>query len=107
MCLVASSFALAFTTIVAVLREGRLADMDRPEEVLAGDRLSRIYGFEVAVERLPSGRPVSEPRLDHLRRGVTAGSSIICEDYLRRFCHYPGDGTLGEPRVLHHVDGDR
>jgi len=67
MYFLASSFAVAFTAIVAVLHEGRPADTDGPDDVPSGDRLGRIYGLKFAVERLPSGRPVSEPRLDHSR----------------------------------------
>jgi len=41
--------ALLFSDKVALLKDGYLVDYGKPEEVLTPDKLSKIYGIELAV----------------------------------------------------------
>ncbi len=56
--------AFAVASTVALLDNGRINAVGAPDAVLTGESLSRIYGTDVAVERLSSGRPVSVPRFE-------------------------------------------
>jgi iron complex transport system ATP-binding protein len=64
--------ALAIGTQVALIKDGRLLAQGLPEEVLTGAWLSKVYGVEVSVERVPSGLPVCVPAFDRIAAGPGA-----------------------------------
>jgi iron complex transport system ATP-binding protein len=55
--------AFALGADVLLMKDGRTAAQGRPEAVLTGPALSRVYGVAVSVERTASGRTVCAPAL--------------------------------------------
>ncbi|MCI4665680.1 MAG: heme ABC transporter ATP-binding protein [Neomegalonema sp.] len=49
------NLAAAFADRVALLHDGRLTAVDRPEAVLSEERLSSVYGVRVTIDRSASG----------------------------------------------------
>lgn len=47
---------------VALIKDGRLSALGRPDDVLTPERLADVYGVSVAVERLSDGLTVCAPR---------------------------------------------
>ena len=55
------TLAAAFADRVALLSAGRLVAVGRPSEALTSERLSKVYGVEIAVDRDVEGRPLVRP----------------------------------------------
>lgn len=55
--------AFALEARVILMHEGAIVAEGAPGQVLTGDRLSRVYGVTVAVERTETGRSVCAPSL--------------------------------------------
>lgn len=55
--------AFALNARVILMHEGAILAEGAPEQVLTPERLSRVYGVQVAVERTESGRAVCAPSL--------------------------------------------
>jgi len=57
--------AFALNARVILMHEGAILAEGSPDQVLTPDRLSRVYGVQVAVERTQSGRAVCAPSLSN------------------------------------------
>jgi iron complex transport system ATP-binding protein len=57
--------AFALNARVLLMHEGAILAEGPPEQVLTPDRLSRVYGVQVAVERTETGRAVCAPSLSN------------------------------------------
>jgi iron complex transport system ATP-binding protein len=57
--------AFALNARVILMHEGAILAEGSPDQVLTPDRLSRVYGVQVAVERTQSGRSVCAPSLSN------------------------------------------
>ncbi|HMO06901.1 MAG TPA: ABC transporter ATP-binding protein [Paracoccaceae bacterium] len=55
--------AFALNARVILMHEGAILAEGPPDQVLTADRLSRVYGVQVAVERTESGRAVCAPSI--------------------------------------------
>ena len=60
--------AFALKARVLLMHQGAILADGPPEQVLTADRLSRVYGVPVAVERTETGRPVCAPSLTRIER---------------------------------------
>lgn len=56
--------AAAYCDRLVLLRQGRLAAMGRPAEVLTADLIRRVYDVEAEILTQADGRPVVLPRVD-------------------------------------------
>lgn len=59
--------AFAAADNVLLMHEGRIIASGSPEEVLAAERLSEVYGVSMTVRRLDGGFTVCVPEYEHIR----------------------------------------
>lgn len=69
------TLAAAFSDRVALLSAGRLVAAGAPADVLTSERLTEIYGVEIAVDQDPLGRLLVRPVFPSSQQGVAECTS--------------------------------